>query len=191
MRMMTSQTTSNGRMPSILPGRIIGLALVAFLLACTFPPGVSAHQQKTAVTRILFNPNTGNIEVMHRFFVHDAEHAASLIFGERQALMESAESRELFSSYVINGFAVEAHYEDGSTAELDLTLLGSEIDGQYLWVYQEIPQTEMVVAMTIVNLGLRDVWADQSNLVNIERAGRVYSLTFDGSDQVLTIDMPG
>jgi hypothetical protein len=178
-------------MPSIMPGRIIGLALVSFLLACTFPPGASAHQQKTAVTRILFNPNTGNIEVMHRFFVHDAEHAAGLIFGERQALMESAESRALFSSYVINGFAVEAHYEDGSTAELDLTLLGSEIDGQFLWVYQEIPQTEKVVAMTIVNLALRDVWADQSNLVNIERGGRVYSLTFDGSDEVLTIDMPG
>ena len=85
---------------------------------------------------------------------------------------------------------MEAHYEDGSTAELDLTLLGSEIDGQFLWVYQEIPQTEKVVAMTIVNLALRDVWADQSNLVNIDRGGRVYSLTFDGSDEVLTIDMP-
>lgn len=191
MRMTTSQTTSKSKVSSIMPGRIIGLALVSFLLACTFPSGASAHQQKTAVTRILFNPNTGNIEVMHRFFVHDAEHAASLIFGERQALMESAESRQLFSTYVINGFAVEAHYEDGSSEELELSLLGSEIDGQFLWVYQEIPQTKKVVAMTIVNLALRDVWSDQSNLVNVERAGSVYSLTFDGSDEVLTIDMPG
>ena len=51
-----------------------------------------AHQQKNAVTRILFNENTGNIEVM-RFFIHDAEHAAGLIFGERQMLAESRESR--------------------------------------------------------------------------------------------------
>ena len=140
-----------------MPGRMVGLALVALLLAFAFPPAASAHQQKTAVTRIPFNPNTGNIEVMHRFFVHDAEHAASLIFGERQALMESAESRALFSSYVVNGFAVEAHYEDGSSEELSLAFLGSEIDGQFLWVYQEIPQTETVTAMTIVNLALRDV----------------------------------
>jgi len=174
-----------------MPGRMVGLALVALLLAFAFPPAASAHQQKTAVTRILFNPNTGNIEVMHRFFVHDAEHAASLIFGERQALMESAESRALFSSYVVNGFAVEAHYEDGSSEELSLTFLGSEIDGQFLWVYQEIPQTETVTAMTIANLALRDVWSDQSNLVNIERDGEVYSLTFDGSDEVLTVELSG
>lgn len=174
-----------------MPGRMVGLALVALLLAFAFPPAASAHQQKTAVTRILFNPNTGNIEVMHRFFVHDAEHAASLIFGERQALMESAESRALFSSYVVNGFAVEAHYEDGSSEELSLTFLGSEIDGQFLWVYQEIPQTKTVTAMTIVNLALRDVWSDQSNLVNIERDGEVYSLTFDGSDEVLTVELSG
>ncbi len=173
----------------MMPGRIIGLALA--LLVATLSSGVNAHQQKNAVTRILFNPNTGNIEVMHRFFVHDAEHAASLIFGERQALMESAESRELFSSYVINRFAVEAHYDDGSSEELDLSYLGSEVDGQFLWVYQEIPQTELVTAMTIVNLALRDVWPDQSNLVNIERDGQVYSLTFDGSNEVLAIEMPG
>lgn len=174
-----------------MPGRMVGLALVALLLAFAFPPAASAHQQKTAVTRILFNPNTGNIEVMHRFFVHDAEHAASLIFGERQALMESAESRALFSSYVVNGFAVEAHYEGGSSEELSLTFLGSEIDGQFLWVYQEIPQTGTVTAMTIVSLALRDVWSDQSNLVNIERDGEVYSLTFDGSDEVLTVELSG
>ena len=172
-----------------MPGRIIGLALACLLLVLS--PSLSAHQQKNAVTRILFNPNTGNIEVMHRFFVHDAEHAASLIFGGRQALMESAESRELFSSYVINRFAVEARYADGSSEELDLAYLGSEVDGQFLWVYQEIPQSAQVMAMTVVNLALRDVWPEQSNLVNIERGDEIYSLTFDGSDEVLSVDMPG
>ena len=73
-----------------------------------------AHQQKNAVTRILFNENTGNIEVMHRFFIHDAEHAAGLIFGERQMLAESRESRELFSSYVINRFSIEASFREGT-----------------------------------------------------------------------------
>ena len=149
----------------------------------------SAHQQKTAVTRILFNPNTGNIEVMHRFFVHDAEHAATLIFGERQTLMESTESRELFSSYVMNRFSVEANFSDGESRELALDYVGPEIDGQFLWVYQEIPVEEGIRALTIVHLALRDVWPDQSNLVNIERDGEIYSLTFQGNDEVLSVSL--
>ncbi len=148
-----------------------------------------AHQQKNAVTRILFNENTGNIEVMHRFFIHDAEHAAGLIFGERQMLAESRESRELFSSYVINRFSIEASFREGNSEVLGLSYVGEEVDGQFLWVYQEIPAQDDITAFTIVNLTLRDVWSDQSNLVNIERDGRIYSLTFDGSAEVLTVKL--
>ena len=148
-----------------------------------------AHQQKNAVTRILFNENTGNIEVMHRFFIHDAEHAAGLIFGERQMLAESRESRELFSSYVINRFSIEASFREGNSEVLGLSYVGEEVDGQFLWVYQEVPAQDDITAFTIVNLTLRDVWSDQSNLVNIERDGRIYSLTFDGSAEVLTVKL--
>lgn len=148
-----------------------------------------AHQQKNAVTRILFNENTGNIEVMHRFFIHDAEHAAGLIFGERQMLAESRESRELFSSYVVNRFSIEASFREGNSEVLGLSYVGEEVDGQFLWVYQEIPAQEDITAFTIENLTLRDVWSDQSNLVNIERDGRIYSLTFDGSAEILTVEL--
>ncbi|MEC7549440.1 MAG: DUF6702 family protein [Pseudomonadota bacterium] len=148
-----------------------------------------AHQQKNAVTRILFNENTGNIEVMHRFFIHDAEHAAGLIFGERQMLAESRESRELFSSYVINRFSIEASFREGNSEVLGLSYVGEEVDGQFLWVYQEIPAQDDIMAFTIVNLTLRDVWSDQSNLVNIEIGERIYSLTFDGSAEALTVEL--
>ncbi|MCG8413204.1 MAG: hypothetical protein MI746_03195 [Pseudomonadales bacterium] len=159
--------------------------LLALLLSA---PLGSAHQQKTAVTRVLFNPNTNNIEVMHRFFVHDAEHAATLIFGERQTLVESAESRQLFSSYVINRFAIVVSLSDGSEQELPLQYVGEEIDGQFMWVYQEIANREDIDGMSIINVALRDVWPDQSNLVNIERAGEIFSLTFEGNDEQLSVD---
>ena len=163
-------------------------SLLLFVLALVLPTSY-AHQQKTAITRILFNPNSGNIEIMHRFFVHDAEHAASVIFGERQTLVESAESRQLFSSYVMNRFAVEVTLADGSNQELALQYVGEEIDGQFMWVYQEFPQLDNVSAMTIINLALRDVWPDQSNLVNIERGEDIVSLTFDGNDEALHAEL--
>ncbi|MGB1847833.1 MAG: DUF6702 family protein [Pseudohongiellaceae bacterium] len=169
--------------------RRAALRLGGVLLGLLALSAAEAHQQKNAVTRILFNENTGNIEVMHRFFIHDAEHAAGLIFGERQMLAESQESRELFSSYVINRFSIEASFHEGNPEVLSLSYVGEEVDGQFLWVYQEIPAQEDITAFTIENLALRDVWSDQSNLVNIERGGRIYSLTFDGSAEVLTVEL--
>ena len=43
----------------------------------------------------------------------------------------------LFGSYVVNRFAV-ALEDSASLQELTPLYLGEEIDGQYLWVYQEV-----------------------------------------------------
>lgn len=160
-------------------------------LACMFMVGSFsaslAHVQKTAVTHILFNSNTGNIEVMHRILVHDAEHAAVLIFGERQSMLESNESRELFSSYVVNRFAIDATVTGGTTTGLQLRYVGSEIDGQFIWVYQEIAEIPDIESMSVVNAVLMDIWPDQHNLVNIEKSGQIYSLNFTSNDDTLAV----
>lgn len=148
-----------------------------------------AHQQKSSVTQVLFNSNSGNIEVMHRFYLHDAEHAAMLIFGTQPSLIESKETRDLFASYVMGRFAMQTKGADGDSRELPLSYVGEEVDGQFLWIYQEVPDTENITDLTIVNLTLRDVWPDQSNLVNIEREGKIQSLTFSGSAEILSVDL--
>ncbi len=170
-------------------GRIsLRLALACVLAACSLT-AIDAHEQRTAVTQILFNQRTGNIEVMHRFLVHDAEHAASMIFGSSQNLLESPESRELFSSYVINRFAITARIASGEQIALDLEYLGQEIDGQFLWVYQEISDPHSITALTIINLTLRDIWPDQANLVNIDHDGQLLSLSFTEAVDELTVEL--
>jgi hypothetical protein len=102
------------------------LLMPLVLLCCLVPSLVIAHEQKTAVTRILFNDSTGNIEVMHRFFIHDAEHAAGVVFGKAQNLMESADSRKLFSNYVMNRFAIAAEDSRGERGPISLDLSGGK-----------------------------------------------------------------
>ena len=170
-------------------GRELAGVLLLLSFLCSLVPGISwAHQQKTAVTRILFNSSTGNIEVMHRFFIHDAEHAAGVVFGESQNLMESALSRELFSNYVINRFAVAIEDSFGESVDLHLDYVGEEVDGQFIWVYQETQQRQDVAAMSVVNLALRDVWPDQANLVNVEKDGQIHSLSFSDSVESLRVE---
>ncbi len=153
-----------------------------------------AHQQKTAVTRLLFNPNTGSLEIIHRLFLHDAEHAASVVFGTKQDIIESADSRALFGSYVVNRFAV-AIDDSASLQELTPLYLGEEIDGQYLWVYQEVPgfaarHIGKALKLRIINSVLRDVWPDQSNLLNVERGGNIESITFAMGADSLQVAVP-
>jgi hypothetical protein len=169
---------------SLLPSRrvSVGLAMLA-LLSLNISLAFS-HVQKTAVTRILFNPETSNIEVMHRFLIHDAEHAAQQLFGSGQDLLGSEDSRSLFSSYVINRFSVDAEFSDGTIEPLALDFLGSEIDGQFIWVYQETKIIDHIISFNMVNMALRDVWPDQSNLVNVERQGKVVSALFDAGAEI-------
>lgn len=187
------------------------LAAAVWVLAAA---SANAHEQKTAVTRVLFNTSSGNLEVMHRLFLHDAEHAASVVFGAKQDIIQSADSRALFGSYVANRFALageagagaaerdEVDGRDGKRTPsagvlepLTLEYLGEELDGQYLWIYQEVsgfaarPSSDLS-RLHIVNSILRDVWPDQANLVNVERDGRVASTSFACGADALSVALP-
>lgn len=144
-----------------------------------------AHQQRVALTSVLFNSRTGNIEVAHRLFVHDAEHAAKEIWGERPDLLDSAADQERFADYVRERFEIK----DSDGRLLSLTPVGQEADGAFLWVYHETPIIDGLKEIVISNQILRDVWDDQANLVNVERGSFRGSLLFHGNvgEQALSL----
>jgi hypothetical protein len=102
--------------------------------------------------------------------------------------MESVDSRKLFSNYVMNRFAVAAEDSQGLSAQLNLEYVGEEIDGQFLWVYQETERLQDIIALSVVHIALRDVWPDQANLVNVEKDGLIYSLSFADSTESLRVE---
>ena len=56
-----------------------------------------------------------------------------------------------------------------------------------MWVYQEIPLPEDLQGLGVVNNILRDIWPEQSNLVNIERDEEIQTLNFDGDTEWLSV----
>ena len=145
-----------------------------------------AHRLRAALTTVLFNERTDRIEVMHRFYLHDAEQVAGEIAGRSANLFENEEDRQRFGIYVHERFEVVA--ADGEP--LPLTLRGTEIDGEFLWVYEAtgIP-APLPTAISIRNHALRDFWPDQVNTVNIEGLGPVRTLTFRDTVSTLTVDL--
>lgn len=149
-----------------------------------------AHQKKTAITTILFNERTGNIEIMHRFLIHDAEHAVKRIGGDslggQANIIASENTRQAFSQYVSERFSIL----DLQGELLELILLGSEIDGGSIWVYQETPIPAELQFMTIRQNALRDIWREQVNRVNIERNKVTETLIFQGNIEWLEVEIP-
>ena len=159
--------------------RFSTLLLATLILVTPLP----AHQQKESLTRVLFNPRTGNIEVMHRFLLHDAEHASRELFGGEADLLGSAADRDRFESYAHARFSLIDQDGDAIT----LVSVGNEIDGRYLWVYAEAPIPGGLTALTLSHDALRDVWPEQVNLVNVERDKTVRSATFNRGRREATI----
>ena len=60
----------------------------------------SAHQLKSSVTTVLFNKRTDNIELMHRFYLHDTEHAIEHIVGKQADMLNSRDDQQHFADYV-------------------------------------------------------------------------------------------
>ena len=158
------------------------LLLLAALLLTT---PLSAHQQKEAITRVLFNARTGNVEVMHRFILHDAEHATRALFGKAFDLLSSAEDRDRFEAYVHERFALA----DQDNVRLPLAPVGNEIEDQFIWVYAECPIPEGLTSLTLSHDALRDLWPAQMNLVNVERGKTLRSALFDGGETEITVNL--
>lgn len=158
------------------------LMLMAALL---LTPMVQAHQQKEAITRVLFNPRTNNIEVMHRFLLHDVEHAVKALREGKADILSSKSDRDFFADYVYQRFSITD--QDGRV--LPLTPVGNEIEGRFLWVYSETPIPPTLSALRVQHNALRDIWPVQVNLVNVEHNGTVKSASFTGGSTEITISI--
>ena len=170
-------------MISLMPSkRTLQIALSMLLFAWLMP--LTAHQQKHAVTNVLFKSNSNFIEITHKVSLHDAEHAAKKLFGVTMDLLKNPIAQKHFADYVAGAFSLA----DSDGNPIALTKVGHEIDGRYIWVYQEFPLQD-INQLTVSQQLLLEVWPEQSNLVNIERNKQVRSLTFNSDNRVQAIDL--
>lgn len=153
--------------------RQLGFLLLLAALSCQ----LGAHEMKTALTKVLFNARSGNIEVMHRFYVHDAEHGVKQLFDKSADLINSEQTQQTFSEYVSAHFTLAT--PDGQP--IALTLVGGQLDGRFFWVYQEAQNPGQLTGLRIKHNALQALWPTQLNTVNIEGKGEVKSLTFSAA----------
>jgi hypothetical protein len=141
-----------------------------------------AHRSQSVLTLVNWNPNTSMIEVSHRMHAHDAEVGLAMSTGEANApavdIAVAANQAKLM-------LYIEKHFSlaDGKVA-IRLEPLGAELESEAILVYQEAKLAAPPPQLTIDNRILRDVFDQQTNLVNVRMAQRTRTLIFAGNDGV-------
>jgi len=172
--MRRAQYPWNG--PAIRRKLLVGIAML-----CIAMPSI-ADRQPGSLSTVKLNAATGNVEVIHRLHTHDAELGIIAILKDRSLTMDQLVGRAQLALYIEDRFTVAATDGNEIGAPLDLELLGAELDGEYVLVYQEFRGT-FPAAVAVRNDILRDVFPEQVNHVNIALGGSVRSLTFKDRDR--------
>ncbi len=142
-----------------------------------------AHQQKAAETTVLYHKRSGQLEVSHRFYMHDTEHAVQSLFDKNADIINLEKTQQQFANYVAKQFLVHSLTDK----ELPLSSVGYEVEGKFFWVYQETAIPEGLEGVKVYNGALRELWPTQINMVNIEGKGKVRTLYFsDNKDWLIT-----
>jgi len=153
------------------------IRLLAVIAALFLAVPAAAHQQKITITTIAHNPRTQLLEIMHRVPLHDAEHSLETQGIQAPDIINDTESRRAFARYISARFSVAT---DGGPIEL--TLLGSEVSGGNLLVYQEAPSPGPGVELKVQSQILTDVWSRQENRVNVGDGAQTRTAIFRSGD---------
>lgn len=174
-------------MRSMLPRRAALLAgLLLAGLAATIPQYGAAHQLKEALTTIEVNERSGFVEVIHRFWLHDAEHALGSLGGLTGDLRRELPLQQAFARYVSRNFVLA----DSEGERLELDLLGVELEGSYIWVYQELEAERFGDIAFVGHRTMQDVWSEQLNQVNVKHPSGTRSLYLRTGDALVAMPPP-
>ena len=155
--------------------KAFSVALFCLMVASAMFSNIAlAHQQKAAETTVLFNKRSGQLEVMHRFYLHDTEHAVQALFDKNADILNSKKTQQQFADYVEKQFAIQSL--EGKS--ISLSAVGYEAEGKFFWVYQEAVIPKSVKGIKLYNGTLRELWPTQINMVNIEGKGKTRTLYF-------------
>ena len=121
-----------------------------------------AHRYFFGLTEISSNQNTGAVEFVHQYTLHDVQHALSKLTGERFSLdQENAEA--VLQQWVTDNFTIKKPNGE----RVKLTWVGFEADYQKIWVYQELPKQKSLCGWEVSNTLLFDSFSAQVNTVNV------------------------
>ena len=162
---------------------VVRLRVASTIIAALTLLGVAsvcmAHRAPVCLTTIEWNELSGQTEIVHRLHTHDAELGVGSALDIPGLSVSDIEGRAHIALYVEEHFQIRTGEND-----LKLELIGAELSGNYILVYQELPG-RLPQNILIRDDILRDAFPSQLNQVNIKDGSSVHSLVFTKKDDWL------
>ena len=156
--------------------RYIGAGLFAICAVPALP--AYAHREKTTVSDVVWSETDRFLYVTHKFHLHQTEVNLFEAGITHSAKFESLRARAELALYVEKNFVLQ----DLNGVPLPLELLGAEIEGRDVYVYQQAKLRLAPQGLIVTSNLLRDIIPGQINHVDINIGGRIKSLAFRGND---------
>jgi len=161
----------------------VGIKSFFFFGLLLFAPLLLAHRTPEGLTTIERNPNTGTIEITHRFHLHDAEEAMQVILSDGNLTLESIEGRAKLALHVESAFQI---IDGESETPVSLHLIGAQIEGDNVLVFQECTN-DLPRLIKITHDALRDAFPQQANTLNLKLDSRIRTLVFRDANKWKTL----
>ncbi|MEM8935722.1 MAG: DUF6702 family protein [Pseudomonadota bacterium] len=160
--------------------RIAGAALAIMAAIAVWVAPAHAHRQHATLTSIDWNERARVIEVIHRFHAHDVIDGLITLGLIETPSMQSIRAQARFALYVEETFLLENAAGDA----LALDMVGVEMDGDYILVYQEAPLTAPPSVLSVQCGFFHDVFDDQTSYVNMRIAAETVTHIFEDGETI-------
>lgn len=135
---------------------------------------VFVHPFHVSVSDVNYNQESKAVEITHKIFLDDLENALNRRSESKVDILNSAANNQLNDQLIVY---LENHFSlniDGEKINLDF--VGSEIQADAIWIYQESPSIKSFSEISIKNTILFEMFEDQTNLVHIKKGKSTKSL---------------
>jgi len=162
----------------------LSVAILGLLAVSLASSPVMAHRLEAALSVVEVNSTSGVLEITHRLYAHDLEHALDL-GPVGVGYFETPEGQAAIKTYCERQFFIG----DGQGKAVPLQFVGAELSGDLLYVYFEAGRYRGRELTLDSNL-LQDFTQAQINQVNVRRGGKTVSARFQTGTAAKRMSLP-
>ncbi len=156
------------------------------VLGFWLPLAAWAHEFHTSITDAKYNPKNQTYELAVRLYADDVEEALTRRHKATVRLDRSERVNKLLAEYLQTHLAIST--VKGTRAAQKF--IGAQEEADAIWVYLEIPAGKAPTGqLWVQNALLMEVFDDQTNILNLEVAGKKRSVLCRAGETQQTVSL--
>ena len=145
----------------------------------------TAHKYYLSVTDVVYNEESGSIQMITRLFYDDLEAVLKERYDE-SIRIDATEDQEELDRYIEKYVAIKLKLAINGEDQ-KITYVGMEYEDDYAVVYTEVPNIKSIKSLHIENLLLTDLFTEQKNMMHttFSKKKKSFLLTLGNANAVL------